>query len=231
MPQPDLSGKSNWWDDSKSAVEIFDFERSRDLDDHPETMWRIKRAKNADDENESHLKDFPGVDLAHLAEESRDRSKRSSSRSFSGYSSNQTNVSANETLRRSQLTGNVPENAVGAQTPPSKHTAVMNEIPSASSREIDQRFELQVAPGNIKLVSMDHAESLDLAKNSASLNAFVNSDTNFTLFSTSDGTYDSRRVAGREIHEVAAEETPKGAGERLSLETLESEVGREVMRF
>lgn len=193
-------------------------ERLHDLDDHPETMWRIKRAGSTGDANESDSRELPGVDLAesHLTEDSRGRSKRSSF--------------ANETSRGLQMTGNVSENAIGARSSPAENS---------SSRQMNRRSEPKVTPRDIAVAG--DSEPLDLAKSQASSNVSVNSGSS-TRLSISDfraaagnrsGGETEHKVTARQVSRLArvgpskrgGEELPQGNMSRCLGSTNESRAG------
>lgn len=92
-------GKSNWWDEPRSIIEIHDF--GGDLDYHPneETMRRLKRTKNVDNEDESNSRIFQTeFGKSYFGErnskELHDRSKRSR-RSFVADINNQRDIPEN----------------------------------------------------------------------------------------------------------------------------------------
>lgn len=104
-------GESKWWNNPQLTAEIFDFEK-RSLEDYPdeEIMWRIRRDKNLDDEDEGSI-----YQEAENSRKSHDRSKRRR-RSFIAdlsYLNNQVNISENKSHEKSQMIkdtlGNITE--------------------------------------------------------------------------------------------------------------------------
>lgn len=93
----------------------------RDLDQHPykETIWRIKRAKNVDSEDESDPRISQEVELRKYLgkenlEELHDRAKRSR-RSFSADLNNQKDVPENKSHREAQIIKDSLGNVTGIQ--------------------------------------------------------------------------------------------------------------------
>ncbi|KYN12983.1 hypothetical protein ALC57_14829 [Trachymyrmex cornetzi] len=110
--------ESNWWDEPRSTAEMYNFRG--DLDNYldKETMRRLKRAKNVDNEDESDSKLFQEVEFGETyfrkgnSKESHDRSKRSR-RSFiddSNYTNHQKDIPENNRYRKIEIINNVLKN-------------------------------------------------------------------------------------------------------------------------
>ncbi|KAG5315389.1 MOS1T transposase, partial [Pseudoatta argentina] len=110
--------ESNWWDEPRSTAEMYNFRE--DLDNYldEETMRRLKKAKNVDNEDENDSKLFQGIEFRETyfgkrnAKESHDRSKRSRRSSIidSNYTNHQKDIPENNRYRKIEIINNVLEN-------------------------------------------------------------------------------------------------------------------------
>ncbi|XP_011698894.1 PREDICTED: uncharacterized protein LOC105456502 isoform X2 [Wasmannia auropunctata] len=121
----DIIPRESNWDEPRSTVEIYGF--GEDLDDQfnkkfdKETMQRLKRAKNEDNEDENNSKIFQGVEVGesyfgkHNSQESHNRSKRSRSFVTDSNYTNQRDIPENNSYRKTQMIKDVLKNVTSTQ--------------------------------------------------------------------------------------------------------------------